>query len=131
MKNDRQKIREFLEQESQQPPSKEEVDAVVRLFAVLEKEDQKMRLPADFSMNVLQRIAQKQTRENRFGWFGFFLGIFSLVICLIVSLASVEFTLDFGFLKNIKAYSGLFLFGIAFILFLNFIEKKVLRYSSL
>ena len=125
MKQDREKIKELLEQDNATPVSREEVDAVFRMLTVLEKEDDAIRLPDNFSDKVVRRVIQKQTNENWFGWFGYFAGILGLIICLIVSLVAVDFNLDLGFLKNIKGYSGLFIFGAAFIYFLNIIEEAV------
>lgn len=130
MKQDITKLKELLERENQVDVSKEEVDAVARMISVLEEEDNTIRLPVDFSEKVLQRVVQRQARELRFGWFGYFLGIFGLIICLIVSLVFVDFKIDMGFLKNISAYSGLFLFGAAFIFILHLIEKKLMPFSS-
>lgn len=129
MRQDREKLKALLEQENH-TVSKEEVEAVVRMLSVLEDEDKAMRLPANFSEKVIQQVVKKQVKENRFGWFGYFLGIFGLIVCFIISLAVVDFKLDFGFLKNISGYSGLFIFGAAFIFFLNLIEKKLIRFSS-
>jgi hypothetical protein len=130
MKMDREKLKELLKEEHQHTVSSEEVEAVARMLTVLDNEDKVIGLPSDFSDKVINQILQKQANENRFGWFGYFLGIFCLIICLIVSLAFVDFKIDFGFLKNISAYYGLFLFGAAFIFILHLIEKKVMRFTS-
>ena len=127
---DRKKLRELLERESVGDVSTEEVEAVFKLIATLEEEDNAIRLPADFSEKVVQRVIQKQVRESRLGWSGYFLGIFGLIICLVISLTFVDFTLDFGFLKNISGYSGLLIFGAGFILLLNLIDKKLIRFTS-
>lgn len=72
----------------------------------------------------------KRAKENRFGWFGYLAGIVGLIVMLIISLSLVEFKFDLGFLKGIANYSGLFLFGIAFICLLNILEKRFIRFSS-
>ena len=130
MNNDRQRIKELLNQDNEHPVSAEEAEAVTRILSVLKAEDDSIRLTEGFSETVVQRMIKKQARENRFGWLGYFLGIFGLIVCLVISLVAVDFTPDFGFLKNMSHYSGLFIFGTAFILILNLLEKKIFRVSS-
>ena len=54
-------------------------------------------------------------------WLG--TGMFSLFITLIVAIAMSGFKLNFGFLKNMSGYAGLFVFGAVLILVLNQLDK--------
>lgn len=130
MNSEKEKLRELLNEDKSTSINQLDVEAVSRMLSVLEKEDRSVHLSGNFSAGIIQKIVQKQKRENRFSWFGYLAGVLGIIVSLIISLLVVDFKIDLGFLKGISSYSGLFLFGIAFILVLNFIEKRIIRFSS-
>jgi hypothetical protein len=84
-------------------------------------------LPHNFSDRIIAKLIAKQKNESSREWWLFGLGIFLLVIAFIVAIVFSGFKLEMGFLKNMSAYAGLFLFGAAFIIVLNILEKKLLH----
>ena len=127
MSVNKESIRKMLEEYPQQKEiTKLDELALQRVLHSLEK-DIPIKLPVNFADRLVEKIAQKQTQNNRFGWLGLVFGIVGLVIALVVSLALVNFQLDLGFLTKISNYYGLFLFGAGFIFLLNLIDKKFLN----
>ena len=130
MNINKEEIKKLLEEDNSSPIEHADVDAFSRILTVLEKEEKAIPLSTNFSDRVIQKITQKQRKSNRLSWFGYLAGVLGLLLSLIITLALVDFKLDFGFLKGISSYSGLFLFGISFIVILNFLEKRIIRFSS-
>lgn len=117
--------------EMSQAPDEDTGDAMAyrHVFRALNAEPSSS-LPSDFADRVVKALIQKQTVETRreMWWFGF--GIFMLVVALAVAVGYTGFKMDLGFLKKMSAYSGIFVFGVAFVLALNFLEKKVLKQKA-
>ncbi len=127
MSVNKESIRKMLEEDPQQKEiTKLDELALQRVLHSLEK-DIPIKLPVNFADRLVEKIAQKQTQTNRFGWFGLVFGIVGLVIALVVTLVLVNFQMDLGFLTKISNYHGLFLFGVGFIFLLNLIDKKFLN----
>lgn len=102
-----------------------DADAYRRVFSAIGKEPA-YKVPVDFAGKVMSQIdARRSTSLSRdYIWFG--IGIVFLVISFLVTLTFVDFRIDFGFLKVMADYKGLAVFGIAFILALNWLDKKLL-----
>jgi predicted exporter len=101
-----------------------DVKAYQEVFARLAKKPH-VNLSADFADVVIKRIEERQRRSasHDFFWLGF--GVSLLIIALIVAAIMSGFRPTLGFLKGMSAYAGVFAFGIAFILFLNRLDKKI------
>jgi hypothetical protein len=56
----------------------------------------------------------------------FGIGIFLMIIALVATVLYTEFTLRLGFLEEMSGYTGLFVFGVAFIILLNWLDKHIL-----
>ena len=93
------------------------------VFDALQREPE-FQLSAKFSDNVLQRLAVARGRDQ-YTWFA--IVILGFVIAAGVSIALTGFRPDFGFLRHISKYSGLFAFGAVFIIFLQWVDKKLVR----
>jgi predicted exporter len=106
-----------------------DVKAYQEVFVRLGKKPQ-VNLSADFADAVIHRIEarQKKNASRDFFWLGF--GVSLLVIALIVAAFMSGFKPTLGFLEGMSAYAGIFAFGIAFILFLNRIDKKIVPRSK-
>lgn len=100
------------------------------IFDSLRKESG-YRLPPSFADNVVATAAKQRARSSgEFLWFG--VGIFFLLAALIVAIFMSNYqlsppTLSLGFLSQMSAYYGLFIFGAGFIVLLNIVDKKLLR----
>lgn len=107
-------------------PNADDLDAKAyqEVFARLGKKPQ-INLSADFADAVIHRIEARQRKNasRDFFWLGF--GVSLLIIALIVAAFMSGFKPTLGFLKGISSYAGIFAFGVAFILFLNRLDKKI------
>ncbi len=97
-----------------------------KVFSSLQREPD-FFLHSNFEDLVIQRIAAQHARESsREGWW-FFGGIFLLIVGAIVAIVLVGFKPTLGVYSFLKGYPGLIIFGIVFILVLNYIDKKFIR----
>lgn len=103
-----------------------EVKSYQEVFRALSKEPDYHVSPG-FAEKVVARItAKQQANQSRdYWWFG--AGIFFLVLAAIATVMFVGFTPDFGFLTVMSDYKGLAVFGVVFIVFLNWLDKRLIR----
>jgi len=109
--------------------SNEGIDARVyqRIIDGLTREPE-YTLPIYFADRLVTLIEAKEkakevSRDNL--WLG--LGLFSFVIALIVALVFTSFNASVGAFRFLKGYQGLIFFGIAFVLLLHWVDRKILR----
>ena len=101
--------------------------AYQKVFDAL-KQEPEYTLPVYFADRLLSRIESKEkvketSRDNV--WLG--LGLFSMIIALIVSFALTDFQISAGAFQFFGSHAGLIAFGVAFILLLNWVDKKIIR----
>ena len=89
------------------------------------KREPEFQLSPDFADRVIARMEVKPETSGDMVWLG--VGIFAFIIAAIVAVASTDFKLNFGVLKFISGYPGLVVFGIIFILVLQWIDRKVIQ----
>ena len=111
-------------------PSGDELDvrAYHEVFARLKKTPESF-LSSDFADKVIVRVQEKQKRSASRDFFWFTLGAFLLVVTLVVATVLTGFKPTLGFLNGMSGYAGLFAFGLAVILVLNHLDKKLLPKS--
>jgi len=101
----------------------EDARAYQRVFDALKKEpDFHVSLP--FADRILAVIEKKEEQRD-YWWMA--AGIFLTVIALIVSLVLTSPHWTAGVFTFLSGYPGLVVFGIAFILLLHWVDKKVIR----
>jgi hypothetical protein len=102
-----------------------DADAYRRVFNAIEKEPA-YNVSDDFARKVISQIDARQSTSlsKDYIWFG--IGIIFLIASFLVTLTFVDFHIDLGFLSLMADYKGLAIFGIAFILGLNWLDKKLL-----
>jgi hypothetical protein len=98
--------------------------AYKKVFDAL-KQEPDFHLPVNFADKVVQKIEAKKESSNDFLWFG--IGIFMFAIAAIVAIVLTDFKVSFGVFKFISGYPGFFIFGIGFILFIQWLDKKLVR----
>jgi len=104
-----------------------DAQAYQKVFDVLKREPE-YTLPVYFADRLVTLIESKEkSKEVSRDKFWLSLGLFSFVITLTVALALTDFKLSFGVFRFFAGYPGLVFFGIAFILLLNWIDKKIIR----
>ena len=103
--------------------SNEDSRAYQRVFDALKKEpDFHVSLP--FADRVVALIEKKDEKRDYF-WMA--AGIFLIVVTLIVSLVLAKVHWTVGVFSFLSGYSGLIIFGIAFILLLQWVDKKIVH----
>ena len=98
-----------------------------RVFQALQREPS-LKLSADFASRVISRIQTKPATSRDLVWMA--VGIGSLTIALIVAIVLTGFSFNWGVFKFISGYPGLIVFGIAFILALQWIDKRIVRRTA-
>lgn len=102
-----------------------DASAYQRVFDALKKEPAFV-LPSSFSDNVIKRIeiAKPEASKDNF-WLG--LGIFGFVLSAVITVVLTGFKFNAGAFKFLSGYPGLFVFGISFILLLQYFDRKFIR----
>jgi hypothetical protein len=96
-----------------------------KIFRALKKEPAFV-LPASFSDDIIRRIEVAKPEASKDNlWLG--AGIFGFVLAAIITIVLTGFNPGVGAFKFLSGYSGLFAFGIAFILLLHYFDKKFIR----
>ena len=95
------------------------------VFRALNREP-KVNVRRNIAEAVVAKLILRKKREARrdFIWLTF--GVVFLSIGLIVTVVLAGLQLQLGFLKDISAYAGVFVFGVILILAFNFFEKRTL-----
>jgi hypothetical protein len=103
-----------------------DVKAYHAVFKALKK-DPGYDLRPDFAERVASRVMRhgKSGFSKDYLWFG--AGIFFLIIAFIGTILYTGFRFDLGFLKVMSDYKGLAVFGFAFVAFLNWLDKKLVK----
>lgn len=97
-----------------------------QVFQAIEK-DPGYALPSRFAESVVAKVIAKQKREQSRDYFWFFSGLFVLLIAAVVTIVVTEYRFDFGFLRSMADYKGLAAFGVIFVIFLNWLDKRLIR----
>ncbi len=104
-----------------------DAQAYHKVFDALNREPE-YTLPVYFADRLLTLIESKgKAREIPSDNFWLGLGLFSFIIALIVAFILTGFKLSVGAFRFFAGYPGLIIFGIAFILVLNWVDKKIIR----
>jgi len=109
------------------PAGKEmDVKAYQKVFHALKK-DPGYKLSGDFATRIAMQIQARQEGKlsNDYFWFG--AGLFFLALAFLATVLFTGFRFDFGFLNVMSDYKGLALFGIAFIVLLNWLDKRLIK----
>jgi hypothetical protein len=103
-----------------------DVKAYQEIFRALKKEPG-YELPPRFAERIVSRIIRDQESRNTTDYFWFGAGIFFLLMAFIATILFTGFRFDFGFLRVMSDYKGLAIFGVMFVIFLNWVDKRLLR----
>jgi high-affinity K+ transport system ATPase subunit B len=93
------------------------------VFSALKKEPD-YHVSLSFADRIISLLEKKEEKRD-YWWIG--IGIFLSVIALIITLAITKTQWTAGVFTFLSGYSGLVAFGIAFILLLHWIDKKVIK----
>jgi hypothetical protein len=108
----------------------QDAEAYHKVFSALHREVE-FTLSPSFTERVIQKIeVQKKKEASREQWW-FFGGLLVFLIGFIFALVQVQFTPNVGIYTFITGYKGLIVFGVVFILVLNYIDRKFIRPVSM
>lgn len=97
------------------------------VFNALKKEPG-FQLPSHFSQKVVTKLSVLQSRkESKRDLLLLILGIMFMTIALITAIVLTGFKFEFGIFKFLAGYKGLIIFGTAFLVFLNWLDKRLLK----
>jgi hypothetical protein len=111
----------FLEQED--PTAK----AYQHVFNALNKTTE-YNLPSGFADELVNKVMVRQSEKSflkDYLWLA--AGILVLIISFGVTVYFTGLKFEWGFLKGISSYKGLFFFGIAFVVLLNWFDQRIVR----
>ncbi len=100
--------------------------AYQKVFDALSHEPQ-FQLPHNFADQVIRRIEHKQKESTKRDNLFLILGIGAFIIAGIVGSLMIGFKPDLGIFKFLSGYSGLMIFAIAFVIFIQWLDKRVVR----
>ena len=103
-----------------------DIKAYEQVFRALKKEPA-YQLSSRFAETVVAKVILKEHGRDSKDYFWFGAGIFFLLMAFIGTVLFTGFRLDFGFLSVMSDYSGLAIFGILFVLFLNWLDRRLVR----
>lgn len=114
--------------EEGQTPDGEGLDvrAYREVFRALKK-DPGYELPAGFANRVVGLVMEKRKSVLSKDYFWFGAGIFFMTISFLAAIFFTGFRLDLGFLNVMADYKGLVIFAIFFIVFLNWLDKRLVK----
>lgn len=96
-----------------------------KVFDVLKK-DPDFHVSLSFADRVVARMeAGKSSTRRDYGWIA--AGIFLAVAGVVVTMGLTKTTWTTGVFTFVSGYRGLFIFGVAFILVLQWIDRKIVR----
>lgn len=102
-----------------------DVVAYEKVFSAL-RELPEVSLSHNFADKIVARVIEKQKRSDARDLFWFGMGMFFLLVAFIGTIIYTGYRVSLGFLEEMSGYSGLFVFGVAFIILLNWIDKRIL-----
>ena len=84
-------------------------------------------LPDAFADKVLRKVEQKEQRSLRVTYAWLVAGIVLLMGACAAAVVLTGFTFEAGFLRNMADYKGLLAFGVAFVLLLHWVDKRLIH----
>ncbi len=88
------------------------------------------QLPSGFADRVLNRMEAVGEKSSSRELVWLYVGLISFTIVGGIAIAMTGFKINFGALKFISGYSGLLIFGAAFILGLQWLDKKIIHRTT-
>jgi hypothetical protein len=104
------------------PDNSPDARAYQKVFDALAKEP--YQLPGNFADNVISRLEVKKTSLFR-DYFWLALGLLPFIIATVITIVLTGFTIDFSAYRFISGYAGFFFFGAAFILFIQYLDRRL------
>ena len=97
-----------------------------KVFKALQKEPS-FQLTPHFANQVMSKLKLNSGVSSQRDIYWLSAGIAGFIVAMIVTVALTDFRFTLGGLKFIAGYRGLFVFGILFILGLQWIDKRIVQ----
>lgn len=121
-----EELQNFIESEKKGDGSLDHI-AYERVFRALSHEPSNT-LPVNFADKVVQMVELRRAEKISSKEVIIIASVFILSLAVfIASLLLTKFKLEWGFLRSMNEYKGLFIFGFVFILLLQWVDKTILR----
>ncbi len=102
--------------------------AYTKVFRVLRSEPE-FKPPINLAERVVLRVDLSSGKTSRdMVWL--YAGLAACFVAMIVAVLMTDFKVNLGVLKFISGYSGLFVFGILFVLALHWVDRKIVRKTA-
>jgi hypothetical protein len=124
--NYEEELQKRVEGDTGNPEGDLDVKVYQKIFVTLSKTSE-INISPSFADRIVQITSSKLIRESRrdLWWLG--CGIAMLLIAFVVAIIYTGFKIDMGFLSAMADYKGLFIFGIVFVIALNWIDKRIVK----
>lgn len=130
MKNHQEEQLQHLAEKGIVDPASQDSIAYYHVFKAIRQEPA-YELPSNFSEKVILRIRQiQESRSLKRDLLWLTIGLSSFVLAAIVSIAITDFKFNSGVFTFFNKYGSLVLFGIAFAIFLQWIDRKMVQVKS-
>jgi len=127
--NYEEELQQKIEEGKLQELEKNDLDvrAYASIFKTLQNAPQYVA-PPDLADLVLKKLPAKRKRsllQNDFFWLA--AGIAILFGAAVFIAIRINYVVDLGFLNGMSAYKGLIIFGLGFIVFINFLDRQLVK----
>lgn len=126
MNRDEERLQEKIEANMGVDDGHADTQAYRQVFQALEKPP-RYALPDAFADNVLRKVERKEQRSLRVAYAWLAAGIVLLIGACAAVVMLTEFTFEAGFLRGMADYKGLLAFGVAFVLLLHWVDKRLIH----
>lgn len=120
-----QELQELIEKGT--APENRDARSYQTVFSALRREPDFV-LPANFADRVVASIQARYSSRDMAWFIG---GVFLVLVALVVAILLTGFTLSLGVFTFLSGYPGLVAFGAAFILALQWVDRKWIRKTAL
>jgi FtsH-binding integral membrane protein len=126
MNRDEERLQEKIEANTGFDDGNPDTQAYRQVFQALEKTP-RYALPDTFADKMLRKIEQKEQRSLRITYAWLVAGIVLLTGGGVAAVVMTGFQFEAGFLRGMADYKGLLAFGVAFVLFLHWLDKRLIH----
>jgi hypothetical protein len=126
MNRDEERLQEKIETTMGFDDGNPDGRAYRQVFQALDKQP-RYALPDTFADKILQKVEQKEQRSLRAAYAWLVAGIVLLIAGCGAAVVLTGFRFEVGFLRNMAPYRGLLAFGVAFVLFLHWVDKRLIH----
>lgn len=126
MNRDEEKLQEKIEANLWADDGHPDAQAYRQVFQALEKSP-RYALSDAFADKVLQKVERKEKQSLRTAYAWLAAGIALLMGGSVAAVILTGFRFEAGFLRGMANYKGLLAFGVAFVLFLHWLDKRLIH----